>query len=223
MFGLRFAGGLIPGLFFQVDAGVLGGGAGQAPPPASSTETEADQEALPESPSEPGAGAEQPGVSPASSEVGGAAPTPGADWESDDNPYKRDLEAAARYMGNIELAQIHNDLARAGMQPQHIEIVLRERAARLAAEKKLVSLAQSPAIRRLAAEAAARPYAQYGVTAEDLADAPTPDAMDWYAKKLATQNQKRGLQRRREEGADSVEGTSPSRGRQGRPGQGVAK
>ncbi len=186
-------------LFEEVDnAG--GGAAGTTPPPVAppvpgaaesgSPPTPPDSTGQPTPPS-------LPGVSP--------APGAGQDWESADNPYKKQLDEALQYLGGFRTAAMEQELTKQGLRPEHIQMIIQSEAKAQALEQRLLQLASHPAVRRMAAEQVAKGFSQYGVTPEDLVDAPSVEAMTYVAGKIASIRARDKLRERKESGSDGAE------------------
>jgi hypothetical protein len=182
----------------------------------------------------------QQGDSPQSGPNVEAPTTPaasGSQWDSDDNPYKKQLEALQSGRGGdpresaiqtynsriqslrAEGQQAYNVLVspdpatgQPRMSPEHAKamVMAAYNASVAQAQRDADRIALGPLARRAAAEQIAKEHGNGRVKAEDIMQHRSPDAMIAAAQTLAKTQRDGSFNQRRQNGTDKVEGAAPS-------------
>ncbi len=203
-------------------------GAGQGAEGASPSHLGTSGDRRPAATVQPLAGEGQTPAGTATASPPALVPDRGIDWDSDQNPYKQRftglqgnfkqvqtqnqtlmaqmaqlaeqqaiIQAQAEGRTPEEIAQLRQGMQREAQLAQAIEQIAQEKA-----RNELLAQQLAPVAKQQVATALAQ---QYGVTAADLMEARSPEAMEDLARVLARYQRSQQLQARREQGTDRAE------------------
>lgn len=146
-----------------------------APNPVSPTEGQQAPTAQTQAPAEPSVAPPAPSLPSASAPIPSSLPqyTP---------------EQIQQFQDSLILEGVYRESIKAGAPAPIAQQAVQLAASKLQQDRERSMLENHPMVRQLAAEKAALPYAAYGVTAEDIKNAPSPEAMVFSAYTLAQKN-----------------------------------
>lgn len=124
-------------------------------------------------------------------------------------------EQVQQAQDTLVLQGVYQASLQRGATPELAQQAVQLAAGKLQTDRERSALENHPIVRTLAAQKAVEPYAAYGVKAEDVFNAPSPEAMVYSAYTLAqknyadrTQSKVTALQARVQNGSDSFEGAT---------------